>query len=48
MTRCPECDVDLEELDEYEMEVGDTVNCPGCSVELKILSASPLEVVPIE
>jgi hypothetical protein len=48
MTRCPECDVDLEELDEYELEVGDTVNCPGCSVELKVLSASPLEVVPME
>ena len=48
MNRCPECDGDIEELDEYELEVGDTVNCPGCSVELKVLNVSPLEVTTLE
>lgn len=48
MTRCPECDADLDELDEYELEVGDTINCPSCSVELKVLTASPLEVSTVE
>jgi lysine biosynthesis protein LysW len=42
--KCPECEVDLEELQDYELEVGETVNCPQCSVELKVLSAEPLSI----
>ena len=48
MNRCPECDADLDELEDYELEVGDTVNCPNCAVELRITSASPLEVGGVE
>jgi lysine biosynthesis protein LysW len=40
MTRCPECESDLE-LDGYELDLGENINCPECSVELKITSVEP-------
>jgi len=43
MTRCPACESDLE-LDGYEIEAGETMNCPECSVELKVLSVDPITV----
>lgn len=43
MTRCPACESDLE-LDGYEIDPGETMNCPECSVELKVLSADPVTV----
>jgi alpha-aminoadipate/glutamate carrier protein LysW len=43
MTRCPECEADLE-LDGYELDVGETVNCPECSMELRIVSNDPVSV----
>jgi len=47
MTRCPDCESDLE-LDDYELDVGETINCPECSVELKIMSAEPVTVALVE
>ncbi len=43
MTRCPECESDLE-LDGYELDVGENINCPECSTELKITSVEPINV----
>jgi alpha-aminoadipate/glutamate carrier protein LysW len=43
MTRCPECESDLE-LDGYELDMGETVNCPECAVELKVTSVEPIGV----
>jgi lysine biosynthesis protein LysW len=43
MTRCPECESDLD-LDGYEIEVGENINCPECSVELKVVAADPVVV----
>ena len=43
MTRCPECESDLE-LDGYDLDVGESVNCPQCSVELQIVSVEPMAV----
>jgi alpha-aminoadipate carrier protein LysW len=43
MSRCPECEADLE-LDGYELDVGETINCPECATELKIVSNDPLSV----
>jgi alpha-aminoadipate carrier protein LysW len=43
MTRCPECESDLE-LDGYELDVGETINCPECSTELKVVSNDPVSV----
>ena len=37
MTKCPECESDLE-LDGYELDVGETMNCPECSIELKVVA----------
>ena len=43
MTRCPECECDLE-LDDYELDVGETLNCPECSAELRVLTVDPMTV----
>jgi lysine biosynthesis protein LysW len=43
MTRCPECESDLE-LDGYEIDVGETMNCPECSTELRVTSSDPVTV----
>jgi lysine biosynthesis protein LysW len=43
MTRCPECESDLE-LDGYELDVGEHINCPECSIELKVVSTEPTKV----
>ena len=43
MSRCPECESDLE-LDGYELDVGESLNCPECSIELKVTSVEPISV----
>jgi alpha-aminoadipate carrier protein LysW len=43
VTRCPECESDLD-LDGYDLDMGETVNCPECSVELKVVSVEPIGV----
>jgi alpha-aminoadipate carrier protein LysW len=43
MTVCPECNSDLE-LDDYELDAGETLNCPECSIELRVLTVEPLTV----
>ena len=43
MTRCPECETDLD-LDGYEIEVGENINCPECSIELKVTGNDPISV----
>jgi len=43
MARCPECESDLD-LDGYELDVGETINCPECSAELKVVSNEPMSV----
>ena len=43
MTECPECESDLE-LDGYELDVGENVNCPECSIELKVVATDPIRV----
>ena len=44
---CPECNSDLE-LEGYDVDVGETINCPECSVEIRVLSVNPLRVVLVE
>jgi alpha-aminoadipate carrier protein LysW len=46
MERCPECESDLE-LDGYELDVGETINCPECQVELKLLSIEPIALTVV-
>ena len=47
MSRCPECEVDLE-LDGYDLDVGETIHCPECSVELRVTSVDPVSVTLVE
>jgi hypothetical protein len=35
--------MDLE-LDGYDLDVGETINCPECSVELRVSNIDPLSV----
>jgi alpha-aminoadipate/glutamate carrier protein LysW len=43
VTRCPECEADLE-LDGYELDVGETIHCPECATELQVVSSEPVGV----
>ena len=47
MTRCPECESEID-FDGYELDVGESVNCPECSTELKIVTAEPITVALVE
>jgi lysine biosynthesis protein LysW len=47
MTRCPECESDLE-LDGYELDVGETLHCPECSTELRVVANDPVAVTLAE
>lgn len=45
MATCPECDAELEIEDDdlEEMEVGDPWDCEACGTRLRVASLSPLE-----
>jgi lysine biosynthesis protein LysW len=43
LTRCPECEADLE-LDGYELDTGETIHCPECATELRVVSSEPIAV----
>jgi alpha-aminoadipate carrier protein LysW len=47
MARCPECESDLE-LDGYDLDLGETINCPECSAELKVTNVEPASVTLAE
>jgi alpha-aminoadipate carrier protein LysW len=47
MSHCPECESDLE-LDGYDLDVGETVNCPQCAIELRVTNLDPLTVTLVE
>ena len=42
-TRCPECESDLD-LDGYDLDEGETINCPECQMPLKVTSLDPITV----
>lgn len=45
MATCPECDIEIEidETDLEEMEVGDPWVCEGCASNLRLAALDPLE-----
>ena len=47
MATCPECDAELEieEDDLEEMEVGDPWDCDACGSHLRVESLAPLEFI---
>jgi lysine biosynthesis protein LysW len=39
--------MDLE-LDGYDLDVGETINCPECQTELKVVGLDPIAVTAAE
>jgi alpha-aminoadipate carrier protein LysW len=44
---CPECDNPLD-IDQDEVEEGETITCDECGTELEIISTEPLQIVPVD
>ena len=47
MAKCPECGA-LIDLEEDEVEEGETFSCPECAVDLEVVNIHPLELDVIE
>jgi lysine biosynthesis protein LysW len=43
MATCPECEAELD-LDEFDVDTGDSVSCDGCGAILVVVRLSPLEL----
>lgn len=43
MPTCPECDAALD-IEEADLEEGQTINCLECGVELEVVSIDPIEL----
>jgi len=42
MAICPECEVEID-VDEYDVDRGDTLECDNCGVTLEIIGLNPIE-----
>ena len=42
MAICPECEFEID-VDEYDVERGDTLDCDNCGVTLEIVGLNPIE-----
>ena len=40
---CPACDFEIE-IDELDVDRGETIGCPECGVTLTVLRTSPIEL----
>jgi alpha-aminoadipate carrier protein LysW len=45
MLTCPKCDAELD-IDEEEVDEGESVGCDECGADLKVLGKTPLELTP--
>ncbi len=43
MPTCPECDATID-IEEDQLEEGQTVECPECGAELEVVSTEPVEL----
>ena len=43
MAICPACEAEIE-VDEFDVDKGDQLNCPECGEMLEVISLSPLEL----
>ena len=46
MTRCPECDAEID-LDEDEVEEGEILSCHECDAELEVTQTHPVHLIAI-
>ena len=42
MPTCPECDAMID-IEEDQIEEGQTIECPECGAELEVVSLEPIE-----
>jgi alpha-aminoadipate/glutamate carrier protein LysW len=42
MATCPECDFEID-VDEYDVDRGDTLECDNCGVTLEVVGLNPIE-----
>jgi alpha-aminoadipate carrier protein LysW len=47
MVNCPKCDAVID-IDEDELDEGDTLTCDECGADLNITGLDPIEVEPAE
>jgi alpha-aminoadipate/glutamate carrier protein LysW len=47
MVTCPDCDAKID-VEEEELDEGDTITCDECGAELKVLGLDPLELESAE
>lgn len=43
MVICPECDSEID-VDESEVDEGESISCDECGAELKVIGTNPLEL----
>jgi len=47
MVTCPVCDAEID-IEEDELDEGDTLSCDECGAELRVAGVDPLELEPVE
>jgi alpha-aminoadipate carrier protein LysW len=47
MIKCPVCDADID-VEEDELDEGETISCDECGAVLNVSSVDPLELKPAE
>jgi alpha-aminoadipate carrier protein LysW len=47
MVNCPVCDAELD-LEEEELDEGDTVTCDECGADLRVAGVDPLDLESLE
>lgn len=43
MAICPECEFEID-IDEYDVDKGDTLECDNCGTSLEVVSLNPIEL----
>jgi len=43
MAICPECEFEID-IDEYDVDKGDTLECDNCGTSLEVISLNPIEL----
>ena len=43
MASCPECEFEID-VDEYDVDKGDTLECDNCGTTLEVVGLSPIEL----
>ena len=47
MIKCPECNAAID-VDEDELDEGDSLSCDECGADLRVVSLEPLEIESAE